>query len=207
MTSDGRELRAVDAAHGERLVHRHTVSHAAVHDPSTSLVNAVRHQHQRPRHRGRVHRILNVGRRRCPRGVWRRRGGVVQSHVMHRLNYHMDRCASGKAGGVAFVIGPQNHHIIAGGQPCVRGVRPVAHHHPVSKVPTRGADPPANHGLKTDTQPDGHIGGGSQHGGAQGPGYRPAPILVAADGRRIGPRLAVYINPGSQAVTALAKAG
>ena len=126
---------------------------------------------------------------------------------MHWLGSHMDRRASRNAGGVAFVIGPQNHRIIAAGQPCVRGIRPVAYHHPVPKVPTRGADPPANSRLKTDANTNEHIGGGSQHGGAQRPGYRPAPILVAADSGWIGPRLAVYINPGSQVVTALAKAG
>ena len=75
--------RAVGALHRHRFVHRHPVGHRPIHRPATRGIDAVAHPHQRARHRGRIHRVLDGPRGRGPRKVGRHRVGADGRDVMH----------------------------------------------------------------------------------------------------------------------------
>ena len=176
-----------------RLGHRHAVGRRPSRESSAGLIDAIAHQDQSS-HGGRIDRVLDVCRCRGPGSVRRQRIAALQGHVMHRLFRHLHHPRRAHAPRIALVIGPQHHHVAARRRPTVETVWLIAHYRPIPKLPSAGAGLSANLCPEIHRIADRGVGVAGIEGHTQRAGDGARIVFIAADGRRIGPRLPVNVH-------------
>ena len=95
---------------------------------------------------------------------------------------------------MAVVIRPQDDGVVSRPTPGMGRIGLIAYDRSVAKLPLAGRYPSAYAGRQLQSKARRHISVGGLEADAQSAGGRPELKFITADGRRIGPRLAVNID-------------